>query len=257
VKTRGPFTGSSIWSKCAERPDLSRLNKNGIRAFVPLSCVSITNAGPRLRWRLKSHCEQMSQSPTTCTRGSCSNRSGHATPKKVSQSSASCARSQSHAFPLRLDASEMRTGEAALRRASRYAFWRHKKKRNVALALNVSCPGIRTKCSNPAELGLCATELSQAIEREVEKCPAAQQLMTHPGVNLLSTLKAASISDDQHEGQCPESDSNRSCRRRLAQEASYLGLVHWKTPVGIGDGWDTSPNRGVRCCVFCWWKQPR
>src|SRR6202051_5155959 len=31
-------------------------------------------------------------------------------------------------------------------------------------------------------------ELSQAIEQEVEKCPAAQRLMTHPGVGALTAL---------------------------------------------------------------------
>src|SRR5215472_10518287 len=31
-------------------------------------------------------------------------------------------------------------------------------------------------------------ELSQAIEREVEKCPAARRLMTHPGVGPLTAL---------------------------------------------------------------------
>jgi transposase len=31
-------------------------------------------------------------------------------------------------------------------------------------------------------------ELSQAIEQEVEKCPEARQLMTHPGVGALTAL---------------------------------------------------------------------
>src|SRR3974390_2532179 len=30
----------------------------------------------------------------------------------------------------------------------------------------------------------------------------------------------------------------------------------WRTPAAIGDGWDTSPSRGVRSCAFCWWKRP-
>src|SRR5207244_461364 len=31
-------------------------------------------------------------------------------------------------------------------------------------------------------------ELTQAIEQEAEKCPAAQRLMTHPGVGALTAL---------------------------------------------------------------------
>jgi transposase len=31
-------------------------------------------------------------------------------------------------------------------------------------------------------------ELSQAIEQEVEKCPEARRLMTHPGVGALTAL---------------------------------------------------------------------
>src|SRR5215469_14981172 len=89
-------------------------------------------------------------------------------------------------------------------------------------------------------------ELSQAIEREVEKCPAAQQLMTHPGVGPLTALAFVLIIGDAdrfHGGK---------------QIAAYLGLVPLEdSKVGIGDDWDTLPSRGVRCCVFCWWKRPR
>ena len=57
------------------------------------------------------------------------------------------------------------------------------------------------------------TELSQAIEREVEKCPAAQQLMTHPGVGPLTALAFVLIIGDATRFQCGK------------QVASYLGLV--------------------------------
>jgi len=57
------------------------------------------------------------------------------------------------------------------------------------------------------------TELSQAIEREVEKCPAAQQLMTHPGVGPLTALAFVLIIGDASRFQCGK------------QVASYLGLV--------------------------------
>ena len=56
-------------------------------------------------------------------------------------------------------------------------------------------------------------ELSQAIEGEVEKCPAAQQLMTHPGVGALTALAFVLIIGDAERFQCGK------------QVASYLGLV--------------------------------
>jgi transposase len=57
------------------------------------------------------------------------------------------------------------------------------------------------------------TELTQAIEREVKKCPAAQQLMTHPGVGPLTALAFVLIIGDASRFQCGK------------QVASYLGLV--------------------------------
>jgi transposase len=57
------------------------------------------------------------------------------------------------------------------------------------------------------------TELSQAIEREVEKCPAAQRLMTHPGVGPLTALAFVLIIGKADRFQCGK------------QVASYLGLV--------------------------------
>jgi transposase len=56
-------------------------------------------------------------------------------------------------------------------------------------------------------------ELSQAIEGEVEKRPAAQQLMTHPGVGPLTALAFVLIIGDAERFQCGK------------QVASYLGLV--------------------------------
>ena len=56
-------------------------------------------------------------------------------------------------------------------------------------------------------------ELSQEIEREVEKCPAAQRLMTHPGVGSLTALAFVLIIGDADRFQCGK------------QVASYLGLV--------------------------------
>jgi transposase len=56
-------------------------------------------------------------------------------------------------------------------------------------------------------------ELSQAIEQEVEKCPAARRLMTHPGVGPLTALAFVLIIGDAERFQCGK------------QVASYLGLV--------------------------------
>jgi len=56
-------------------------------------------------------------------------------------------------------------------------------------------------------------ELTQAIEQEVEKCPAAQQLRTHPGVGPLTALAFVLMIGRADRFQCGK------------QIASYLGLV--------------------------------
>jgi transposase len=56
-------------------------------------------------------------------------------------------------------------------------------------------------------------ELSQAIEQEVEKCPAAQRLRTHPGVGALTALAFVLIIGQAERFGCGK------------QIASYLGLV--------------------------------
>ena len=56
-------------------------------------------------------------------------------------------------------------------------------------------------------------ELSQAIEHEVEKYPAAQRLMTHPGVGALTALAFVLIIGEAERFQCGK------------QIASYLGMV--------------------------------
>jgi transposase len=57
------------------------------------------------------------------------------------------------------------------------------------------------------------TELSQAIEQEVEKCPRARRLMTHPGVGALTILAFVLI-------------IGKAERFGLGKQvASYLGLV--------------------------------
>jgi transposase len=57
------------------------------------------------------------------------------------------------------------------------------------------------------------TELTQAIEREVEKRPEARRLMTHPGVGALTALAFVLIIGKAERFQCGK------------QIASYLGLV--------------------------------
>ncbi len=56
-------------------------------------------------------------------------------------------------------------------------------------------------------------ELTQAIEQEVEKCPEAQRLQTHPGVGALTALAFVLIIGRADRFQCGK------------QIASYLGLV--------------------------------
>jgi len=56
-------------------------------------------------------------------------------------------------------------------------------------------------------------ELSQAVEHEAEKCPAARRLMTHPGVGALTALAFVLIIGKSERFQCGK------------QVASYLGLV--------------------------------
>jgi transposase len=56
-------------------------------------------------------------------------------------------------------------------------------------------------------------ELSQTIEQEVENCPAAKRLMTHPGVGPLTALGFVLIIGKAERFQCGK------------QIASYLGLV--------------------------------
>jgi transposase len=56
-------------------------------------------------------------------------------------------------------------------------------------------------------------ELSQAVEREAEKCPEARRLMTHPGVGALTALAFVLIIGKAERFGCGK------------QVASYLGLV--------------------------------
>src|SRR5262249_53293310 len=56
-------------------------------------------------------------------------------------------------------------------------------------------------------------ELSQAVEREAEKCPEAQRLLTHPGVGALTALAFVLIIGKAERFGCGK------------QVASYLGLV--------------------------------
>src|SRR4030088_356014 len=56
-------------------------------------------------------------------------------------------------------------------------------------------------------------ELTQAIEQEAEKCPAAKRLQTHPGVGALTALAFVLIVGRADRFQCGK------------QMASYLGLV--------------------------------
>ena len=88
-------------------------------------------------------------------------------------------------------------------------------------------------------------ELTQAIEAEVATYPAAQRLMTHPGVGALTALAFVLIIGEAERFQCGK------------QIAAYLGLVPEENSSGEAGGSDISANRGVGSCVSCWWKRPR
>jgi len=74
-------------------------------------------------------------------------------------------------------------------------------------------------------------ELTQAIQQEVEKYPAAQRLRTHPGVGPLTALAFVLIIGKADRFQCGK------------QIASYLGLCRWKIRAGTGDDWDISRSK--------------
>jgi transposase len=63
------------------------------------------------------------------------------------------------------------------------------------------------------QLNPTIAKLTQAIDREVEKCPAARRLQTHPGVGPLTALAFVLIIGKADRFQCGK------------QIASYLGLV--------------------------------
>src|ERR1700716_3799073 len=66
------------------------------------------------------------------------------------------------------------------------------------------------------------TDLTQVIEQEVEKCPAARRLRTHPGVGALTALAFVLIIGRAERFQCGQ------------QIAAYLGLVPLEAPSGNG-----------------------
>ena len=83
-------------------------------------------------------------------------------------------------------------------------------------------------------------ELTQAIEQEVEKCPEAQRLQTHPGVGPLTALAFVLIIGQAERFQCGK------------QIACYLGLVpledsKWRS---CADGSGTSRNKATRYWRF-------
>jgi transposase len=63
------------------------------------------------------------------------------------------------------------------------------------------------------QLNPTIAELTRAIEQEVEKCPEARRLMTHPGVGALTALAFVLIIGEADRFHCGK------------QVASYLGLV--------------------------------
>jgi transposase len=85
-------------------------------------------------------------------------------------------------------------------------------------------------------------ELTAAVEQEARKRPEVLRLMTHPGVGPLTALAFVLIIGT------PERFPVAS--RSAATSDSFPV----KTPVVIGNGWDTSASKAMRCCASCWWK---
>src|SRR5450755_3588264 len=77
--------------------------------------------------------------------------------------------------------------------------WASRRRQDLLELLNRLCPMI--------------AELTQAVEQEVEKCPDAQRLKTHPGVGSLTALAFVLIIGRAERFPCGK------------QIASYLGLV--------------------------------
>ena len=88
----------------------------------------------------------------------------------------------------------------------RLAPWANKRRRDLLELLDRLSPTI--------------AELTQAVEQEAEKCPAAQRLRTHPGVGALTALAFVLIIGRADRFQCGK------------QIASYLGLVPWEESSG-------------------------
>jgi hypothetical protein len=86
-------------------------------------------------------------------------------------------------------------------------------------------------------------ELTKAVEEEVEKCPEAQRLMTHPGG---WSSDSASLRAGYRNGGAVLTAPNRS--------RAIWDWYRRRSPVGIVDGWDISANKAT-LCVSRWWKR--
>ena len=114
--------------------------------------------------------------------------------------------------------------------AFRLAPWASRRRRDLLELLDRLTPTI--------------AELTQAIEQEVEKCPAARRLRTHPGVDPLTALAFVLIIGKADRG------------FNVASRSPVIwGWYRWRNRVGISAGWDISRNKGAHCCVSCWWRQ--
>lgn len=95
------------------------------------------------------------------------------------------------------------------------------------------------------QLNPTIAELTQAIEREAEKCPAARRLRTHPGVGALTAWHSC---------------SSWAMRNVFAVANRWRVTWGWrrqKTPAAVAGVWDTSASKAVRWRGFFWWKQHR
>jgi len=93
------------------------------------------------------------------------------------------------------------------------------------------------------QLNPTIAKLTQAIEEEVKRYPAAQRLRTHPGVGPLTALAFVLII------------GKRIGFSVASRSRAIWDWCRWRSRAGISDGWGISRNKGTLCCVSCWWKR--
>jgi len=88
-------------------------------------------------------------------------------------------------------------------------------------------------------------ELTAAVEKEGERLPEFQRLMTYPGVGPLTALAFVLIIGTPQRFHCGK------------QMGSYLGLIPSEDSSADRQRFGHISKQVVHCCAICWWKRPR